>query len=170
MKILITKRNLHKKEKELLVQELYNFPHIGLLNESGWKMFDNIYVATKNSNFIGICAVVYLNSWIKIGPLVILSNHQNKGYGKELFNFVVNNNTNKNLYLGSSNPIVDSFAKASGFTTANSYFKLPIVIKLYIFSYLLKRLNPNYLLDAFKKLSLKKHRYNYYLKSANKRI
>lgn len=155
-------------EIALLIEQMKNFPHVGLLSHEMWRKFDYVYVTRSNNRLIGACAVVKLHNWIKIGPVIILSKYHNKGYGKKLLTKIVNDFRRHNLYIGSSNPAVIKIVRLLGFKKINNFFKLPKEIKVYLIKYFLERLNINFLLDDIrKKLFLKRGNYSYFIRLGN---
>lgn len=168
MNVVFTKRSLTRDEIGILVQELHDYPHIGWISESGWKRFPEMYVATLQNKLVGVCVINQLKQWVKIGPLVIIRAYQGKGYGKMLLQFVLTRLKNRNIYIGSSNPIVGKLASEAGFYEGKGYYRLPMEIKLYLVSYFFQRLNPIFLLDAIRKIFMKKRGYSYFLKLATR--
>lgn len=81
MNLSITKRSLTAKEIALLQREIANSPDITLFPKRRWKNFDILFIATDNKKLVGVCAVVDLGSWKKLGPLIILKNYHGKGCG-----------------------------------------------------------------------------------------
>ncbi len=160
----ITKRPLHNPEIALLCQELHKFSEIGWLSPSGWKQFGPAYVATIGNRFVGVCNVVKLNGWTKIGPLVIIEKYQGKGLGKALLSFVVKNLQGDNLFIGSSNSKVVGITRGLKFKET-VFWSLPTVIKLYLFRYFLDRLNIMFLVDAFRKRLHTRNQYYYFIKA-----
>lgn len=163
MKMCIEKRKLVEEEINRLIQEMKKFPDIGLFTKNLWKDFQDIFVAQKNGNLIGVCTIVDLGTWIKIGPLIVLSKFQGKGYGKLLFTHVMNTYKKKNLYIGSSHPRIWTIVEKRGFQRVGNFFSLPFVIQRYLIMYFFKRFNSDFLFDTLrKKLISKRGPYRYY--------
>lgn len=86
MKLYIAKRQLYTDERAQLATATISFPNIGFISKDLWTYFKTVYVATTGKNFIGVCVVIPLHGWIKLGPMVILKKYHGQGYGKELLN------------------------------------------------------------------------------------
>lgn len=82
MDITISKRALTDGEIELLIEEIRKFPNPVIGNKKQLKLLEHVYVAKVNTQFAGICAVIKLNSWTKLGPFVVLQKYHGKGIGK----------------------------------------------------------------------------------------
>ena len=115
--------------------------------------------------FTGVCVVFFLKDWVKIGPLVILKKFQGKGYGGQLLKQVVDENRDKNLFIASSNKVVEKMALRLGFTR-KKYFDLPISIKLFLLKQLYDYLNARLVLEAVrKKMLLKRGKFKFFLRT-----
>ncbi|NQS89237.1 GNAT family N-acetyltransferase [Patescibacteria group bacterium] len=155
MKLLITKRKLTAKEIDLLQKEISDSLNITLFSKHRWRKFDILFVATHQGKLVGVCAVVDLDNWGKIGPLIILKNYQGKKCGTKLLNHVVTTFRHHNLFIGSSNSKVWSIVNKLRFNQIG-YSKLPKQVKLYFFKYIIENLNCSFILDTIKKRLLHK--------------
>ncbi|OGF99975.1 hypothetical protein A2Y99_01470 [Candidatus Gottesmanbacteria bacterium RBG_13_37_7] len=163
--MIIKKRKLVDAEIVLINEEIRKFPDIAYVNNSIWKKFECVYIAYSNNQFIGICVVVMLNDWVKIGPFVILQKYQGKGYGKKLLTYVIKKQKNINIFVGSSNKKVAKILSKLGFIQNTNTFKLSREIKLYGLGYFLESLNLTFLKELIrKKLLFKRGKFFYYLK------
>lgn len=165
MALRITQRKLIPMEIEKIVSQMKRFPHVGFIDKKGWNSFGRVFVTMKENKLVGVCATFQLQNWVKIGPLLILEEFQNKRYGRTIFNFVVNYYKKMDLYVGSSNPKVWKMTKDLKFKKVNSIAKLPREIKIYLIRYFLDRLSISFFIDAIrKKLVLRNRSYCYFLR------
>lgn len=149
--------------------EMRKSPHVGLLTYNMWRKFNCVYVMRLSDKLVGVCAVVKLKNWVKIGPVIILSKYQGKGYGKKLLSKVITDFPDKNLYIGSSSPAVISIVKRLGFTRMKNFFGLPRKIKIYLVKYFLERLNLGFAVDDFRKKSfLHRDGYSYFVRYSDR--
>lgn len=160
----ITKRKLTDMEIDILVLEMRNFPDVGLYTKNQWKSFTDIYIATNNYQIIGVCVVIPIKKWIKIGPVIILQAYQEKGYGKQLLQFIVSKLKDKNLYIGSSNVRVEKIMEKLKFERVNTFVNLPGEIKIYLVKHFFQRISWEYLFDAIPKIFQKSGKYRYFVK------
>ena len=116
MALKIQKRKLTDKEVLLLSKEIKKAVNITIFPDKRWMGFETVYVASKDKNLVGVCAVERLQKWIKIGPLIIKEEFRGKGYGKRLFSYLIKDLHGSSLFVGSSNPIVWGMVKKLGFT------------------------------------------------------
>jgi len=167
MKITITKRPLKDKEIDSITNDIKNFPFLGYLHKNYWMRFQNTFVVSKRNEFIGVCVVLPLKHWKKIGPVVISSKFQNKGYGKILLTYVTNYYKHDNLYIGSANPQIWKLAGDLGFQGTRNIFQVPLEIHTYLFIYLWNRFSILFIIDAIKKKITAKHQAYYYFFKEN---
>lgn len=158
MKLQITKRKLRDEEIDILVAQMPAFPHIGFIHKNLWKQFQHTFVATERHTLVGVCVAFPLKHWIKLGPLIVTSKFQAKGYGKMLLLYVVNHYYKQNVYIGSANPAVWKLARSFGFRSTHNIFCVPLEIYLYLLSYLFSRFSILYIADAIKKRLKTPHR------------
>jgi len=155
MNLLIKNRSLTTKEIDLLQQEIANSPDITLFPKRRWKNFNIIFVATHKKELVGVCAVVALGNWKKLGPLIVLKKYHGKKCGTKLLNHAVNNIKHHSLFIGSSNPRVWSIISKLGFNQSK-YLKLPKEVKQYFFRYIIENFSYLFITDAIKKKLLHK--------------
>ncbi len=148
---------------DLLEKETRKFPDIALIEEKVWRRWNKIYAAMENNKFVGVCVVVKLRDWRKIGPFLILEKYQNRGYGKLLIQHVLNQHSNTNIYIGSSNPRVWKMVQDLKFKKVNNFWKLPYEIKTFLVKHFFQRLSLNFLMDAVQKPIIRR-KYYYFLK------
>ncbi len=164
--MIIKKRKLADKEIDILISEMRDFPDIGLYTKNQWKSFQHVYIAENNNHFIGVCMVISLNKWFKIGPVIILKSYQGKGYGKQLLQFVVRKLKDNNLYIGSSNIRVGKIMESLKFHSINTFIDLPREIKVYLIKHFFQRISWEFLFDAIPKIFRKSGKYRYFVKFA----
>ncbi|MCL4338969.1 GNAT family N-acetyltransferase [Patescibacteria group bacterium] len=164
-KISIFQRKLADSEIMLLLSQSPFFPDVGLYAKKTWEGFQNPFIILKDDKFIGVCVVIPLENWLKLGPVIILKEFQGKGYGKRLLSRVVERYRANNLYIGSSNKKVGHIVKGLNFRKI-SYMGLPGEIKVFLLRQFWERLNLNFIKDAIPKLFRKSGRYRYFIRPA----
>lgn len=164
MEISITKRKLHNKEIEALIEEIKKFPNPLTGNKSRWRNFKQVYIATTNNDLIGICAVIELKDWFKLGPFVVFEKYQKQGYGKKIFETIVQDYSNNNLFVGSRSPAVAKIATWLGFKEIPSIWILPNTIKLYLIKHILQSLSIDSMKEFIKKKPTQEGPYRLFLK------
>jgi hypothetical protein len=164
MSLSISKRKLTDSEIDLVVNEMRDFPDVGLYTKNQWNKFEHSFIAMKEKDFIGVCVTIPLLNWIKIGPVIILKTYQGKGNGRQLLTQVISDNSHSNLYIGSSNRKVGTIVESLKFQRVNSFFQLPSEIKIYVVKHFFQRINYEFLLDSFPKLFKKSGEYKYFIK------
>ena len=168
MKNTIAHRHLTDEERRTLAEVTHAFPHIGFISEAMWKKFGACYVITVDDKFAGVCAMVPLRSWLKLGPLIILEEFQGQGLGKQLIQHIVTQHAEEKLYIGSSNPAVANIVEKFHFYKEPRWFRLPRELQLYQITYFLERLSPTFLLDALRKQTQgKKGQYFFFYRNSN---
>lgn len=161
----ITERLVSAEEAKVLSGETRKSPHIGFIGPDLWNTFTRTYVATINKHMVGVCVAFPLSRWVKLGPLIILSSHQGKGYGKILLTEVVKKNEHAKLFVGSSNPKVHAIIRGLGFEEAPNFLHVPLEVQTYLIQYVFMRASYTYLIDAIrKKLFFHRGKYRYYLR------
>lgn len=166
MVLSVRKRKLTESETQTISKASRSFPHLGLLDDQFTRFFHRIYVVAIGKKLAGICCVVELKNWYKIGPIIILDKYQGRGYGKILFSYVVADLKGNNLYIGSSNPAIWKLAESKRFISVKHYLDLPNEIKKYLATYLRQRFGLNFVFDAiYKKIKHGRGEYKYYIKS-----
>lgn len=164
MSVFINKRKLRPEEINLLTEEIKKFPNPVFITKKRWQKFDFVYVATKNKELIGICAITKTNNWIKLGPFILMQKYQGQGYGKIIVNHIVKNNPNNNFFIGSRNPTVHKIALDLGFKEELSFWQLSKEIKITLLDQLLESLNIVYLKELIRKRSIQQGAYRYFTK------
>jgi hypothetical protein len=163
--VKISRRFLTNKEIRLINQDIRLYPDLAYVSPGQWKRYSERFVLYYGGEFAGVCAVVHLKKWIKIGPFVLRETFKNKGLGTKLFFYIVNKNK-KNLYIGSSNPAVGSITEKYGFQAEKSFFALPKEIQKYLLTTFLRFLNPIFMAESIRKLvKYGKKPYIYYKKN-----
>ncbi|MFH0773240.1 MAG: GNAT family N-acetyltransferase [bacterium] len=164
----ITVRKLKEWEIDSLIQEIDKFPQPAYISKDRWKGFDCIYTVALDNNLAGVCVVIYLGTWIKLGPLIVFEKYQGKGLSTLLLNRITEDFKDKNIYIGSFNPRVGKVAEKLGFMklSQNDFMHLPKEIKLYHIKYWLECINFNILSALIKKRFRFKdgNAYSFYLK------
>lgn len=161
---MITERRLTESEIDELIKEMRHFPDVGLYTKNQWKGFKHIFIADENNHLIGVCVVIQLNKWVKIGPVIILKNYQGKGYGKEVLKFVTEKYKDNNIYIGSSNQRVQMIMESLKFRKVSNFLNLSTEIKLYLIKHFFSRINWDFMVDSIPKLFKKSGKYIYLVK------
>lgn len=164
MKINIEKRKLSDKEIDFLTEEVRKFPNPVVANKKRYKEFSPVYTAKINNNLIGVCAVIKLKDWLKLGPFVILKKYQGKGYGKMILKEIAEDYSNENLFIGSRNPAVVKIATGLGFEEISNFFSLPSTIKLYLVQNIFSSLSSDYFRELRRKGSVREGPYRYFVR------
>ncbi len=165
MKIEIKLRKLSITEIAQLIDDINKFPHLGFIGEESWNSFFDTYTVYLAGKFAGVCVVIQLRNWAKIGPIIVLEKYQGQGLGRKLLGFVVKQLNNKNIYIGSSNPKIQSIVMDLEFRQMKCFWLLPKEIKIYLIKYFFQRLNWKFVKDAVKKRIILEHRnYGYFVK------
>jgi len=160
----IVRRKLEDQEIKSLIADTKSFPDLTYVSKSRWQSFASPYVLEIDNSFAGVCIIYELTNLVKIGPLVILKKYQGKGYGKILMKKVIDDNNDKNLYIGSSCPILSKIVIGFGFKKV-TVFSLPKEIKLFLIKQLFDYLSFNLITEAVRKrLNLKRGKYGFFVK------
>lgn len=134
-----------------LVAETKNFPSLIYVSPIHWLKFHTVYQAELDGHFAGACALItYQPSWLKIGPIALLSKYQGLGLGRKLLTKIVTDHSHHNLLIFSSNPRIHQLCLSLKFKPV-SFWQLPYSIWLAILSELLHHLSLKYILDSIKK-------------------
>lgn len=170
-KIKISERFLTAGEISILNKDIRHYPDLTYVSPRLWGSFSRHFVLYHEKRFIGVCAVIILGSWIKIGPFALRNGSENKGYGTMLLSYIVKKYKRNDLYVGSSNPALGTIAKKLGFEAYKSYFSLPKAIRRYLISALLRFLNIVFFAEGVRKAIIYgKRPYCYYLRYAQKNM
>ncbi len=166
--ISVIKRPLSEKEIDLLTKEIAKFPHPAYFSKTDWQGADCIYLISFNNSLAGVCVAYNLGQWIKLGPLVILKKYQGRGLGKILLNKITKDYLNKNIYIGSHNPIVGRIVEKMGYKkrSITSFMKLPKELIGYYFKFFLGRMNITCISEIIRKKFKfnDKNKYYFYFK------
>jgi hypothetical protein len=68
---LIEKRDLNNQEIDLLISDVLKVPQLIAGNRKRWQKFELYYILKDSNLLIGVCAVIRLKNWIKLGPFAI---------------------------------------------------------------------------------------------------
>jgi N-acetylglutamate synthase-like GNAT family acetyltransferase len=165
IKIKIEKRKLKVDEIDSLIDEVIKVPQLIAGNRKRWQKFDLFYVASENHSLIGVCAVVKLNYWIKLGPLVVLEKYRNKGFGKRIINEIIRDYTSRNIFIGSPTPAVWRISQNLGFQQVK-FFYLPSEVKKYLINQTIESIfNLSIIKEFIQKSFLKKEKYCCFIKT-----
>ena len=101
--IKITRRPLKENEINLLMKDIELYPDLVYVKESRFRKYNDAYIVEQDKEFVGLCGIYEMKDWVKLGPLVFLKKFHGKGYGKILLNKIVNDYSNTNIFITSSN-------------------------------------------------------------------
>ncbi len=164
MTVTIQERKLTKQEINILAQETRKSIHIGYIAPPVWGKFRRVFVASNGNNLLGVCVVVPLKRFLKLGPVVVLEEHQGKRIGSKLLSAVVNTLCHNNLYIGSSNVQIRKIILKLGFNEVR-YLQLPLEVMRYLLGYIWQRGSLQYLQDSLAKIFRhRRGKYRYYLR------
>ena len=106
-----------------------------------------------------------MKDWVKLGPLVFLKKFHGKGYGKILLNKIVDDYSDKNIFITSSNIAVQKIISKLTFKEVSSYYNLPFSIILFLIKQLYEHIHLKMITEYFrKKFSMKRNVRKYYIK------
>jgi len=163
----ILKRKLKDAEIELLVEEIKKFPNPVAGNKKRWQILNPVYIAMTKNELAGICGVIKLKNWIKLGPFVVLKKYHGKGYGKTIINHIVKDYSKDNLFVGSRNPAVWKIATNLGFKEVSGIWILPNEVKLYLIKNLIQSLSIDYLREFIRKMPAQEGKYRCFIRSSD---
>ena len=165
LNIKITRRSLKENEIKLLMNDIKLYPDLVFIKESRFRKYNNAYIVEQDKEFVGLCGIYEMKDWVKLGPLVFLKKFHGKGYGKILLNKIVNDYSNKNIFITSSNIAVQKIISRLGFDEIKGYFKLPFTILLFLFKQLYEHIHWKMVTEFFrKKLTMTRNDRKYYVK------
>lgn len=170
MRNTIIRRTLTDSEIEIIVAEMKCFPDVGLYTRDQWKKFGRVFIIEDRNIFIGVCVVIPLKTWVKIGPIIISKSHQGRGFGKTLLTHIEQSFKDKNIYIGSSNKKVGHIMEDLHFQKINAFYKLPWEIQWYLIKHFFQRINGEFLSDAIPKIFHKSGNYRYFVKYVNTKL
>jgi RimJ/RimL family protein N-acetyltransferase len=166
MKIKLFKRPLNKNEVQLLINEIKKFPN-PLTDEKTWRSLEKVYVLYLNKNIVGVCGIIQLDNWLKLGPFVIFKKFHGQGFGKKIFESIITDNPSFNFYIGSRNPAVARIALKNGFQEEKNIWKLPNMIKYYLLKNIIQSLTIHYFKEFIRKKPTSEGPYRFFLKQVN---
>lgn len=165
--IKIVRRYLKEKEIDLLIEDIKLYPDLIFVKKSRFKKYNNAYIVEKDGEFVGMCGIYKIKDWIKLGPLVFLKKFHGRGYGKILLNRIVNDYSNKNIFITSTNIAVQRIVSKLNFKEIDGYYKLPPQIILFLFKQLNEHIGWKIVTEFFrKKFSMSRHTRKYYIKNS----
>lgn len=128
----IQKRNPTLREAEIISREIRLTNNIISYKTGELVGFKNTFIAFNDKKLIGIFTYIELNNWIDLKVIIILKEHRDKGFGKELFKYAFDQlqELNKSFYTVTRNPIMINLLKEKGFRETKLY-KLPISVILH---------------------------------------
>lgn len=136
--ISITTRRLTQQEIALLTKEIRFACDLQYVSSNRWNELTHCYVAEYNGSFAGVCGIYKRRDWVKVGPLVVLQEFRRLGTGKALLKKVVLDFQGTQLFILSSNRIVQHIIESIGFTNLPSLTFLPIDFLFFLFIQLIK--------------------------------
>lgn len=165
--IQIEKRKLTVYEADLLVKDILKVPQLIAGNRKRWQKFDLFYIATENNKLIGVCAVIKLKNWIKLGPFAVLEQFRGKGYGKRIIKEIIKDYTSANIFIGSPTPAVGRIAKSLYFQRVK-FIQLPTEVKQYLIKQTIENsFNLSIVKEFIRKSFMKKDKYLCFIKTKN---
>lgn len=135
--IIIKNRCLTLDEAKTIRQEIRETPNLTGYSLHELLGFSNVFVSMANKHFAGMIANInFAKNWTEISAFVVLEKYRGQGIGRKLFDsaYIVAEETGKNIFIVSRNPVVIKMMEAKGsLTLANSLFKLPWAIVFFEF-------------------------------------
>jgi len=163
--IKITRRPLKEDEINLLMEDIKLYPDLVYVKESRFRKYNDAYIVEQDKEFVGLCGIYEMKDWVKLGPLVFLKKFHGKGYGKILLNKIVNDYSNKNIFITSSNIAVQKIISGLKFKEVDGYHKLPGPIILFLFKQLYEHIHWKMITEFFrKKFTMTRNTRKYYVK------
>ena len=167
LNIKIIRRSLKEREIKHLLEDIKLYPDLVFIKESRFRKYDNAYIIEQDEEFVGLCGIYEMKDWIKLGPLVFLKKYHGKGYGKILLNKIVDDYSNKNIFITSSNIAVQKIISRLDFQEVAGYFSLPLPIILFLFKQLYEHIHWKMITEFFrKKLTMTRNTRKYYIKTS----
>ncbi len=151
MSISITRRNLTVPEINELVSDIRLYPDLTYVSSSRFRHLTEPYCVSIDGFFAGICGIYSFDTWIKLGPLVLLHRFHGLGVGRKLLDKIITDYKNTPIYIASSNPVVQHIITSHDFKQIPSYFNLPNEVKLFLVKQLVEHLNWNFLKESTRK-------------------
>jgi len=164
--IRIIKRSLKENEINLLMNDIKLYPDLVFVKKSRFRKYDNAYIVEQDKEFVGLCGIYEMKNWVKLGPLVFLKKYHGKGYGKILLNKIVNDYSNKNIFITSSNIAVQKIISRLEFKEVAGYFNLPFQIILFLFKQLYEHIDWKLMTEFIRKqFTMTRNTRKYYIKT-----
>lgn len=116
--------------------------------------------------FAGICGVYEIGGWVKLGHFVLLQKFHGMGYGSLLLTKVVRDFQSKNIFITSSNIVVQKIARKLKFKEVKGYLHLPFSIQLFLISHIYEHISLEMVREFIrKKFIMKTHVREYFIKN-----
>jgi hypothetical protein len=131
MNLIIEKRKLNTDEIDQLITEVKKVPQLIAGDRKRWQKFNMAYIAYNDKEFIGICEIVVLHNWIKLGPFVVMEKYRGNGYGKFIMNQILKDYQGHNIFIGSPTPAVWAIARSNKFKEVN-FLNVSWVVQKYL--------------------------------------
>lgn len=152
----------------MLVREIRKFPN-PLTSKRMWESLSKVYILYLENELIGVCGIYELRNFIKLGPFVVLQRYHHQGFGRKIFQEIVNDYFESSLFIGSRNPAVAKLAITLGFFEEKNILKMPLDIHLYLITNLIQNLSLGYLKEVIRKNPTKEGPYRFFFKRTEKR-
>lgn len=164
LNIKITRRPLKENEIKLLMEDMKFYPDIVYVKKSRFRKYNNAYIVEQNKEFVGLCGVYEFQNWVKLGPFVFLKKFHGKGYGKILLNKIVDDYSNRNIFITSSNIAVQKIMSKLGFAEIKGFYKLPVPILMFLLKQLYEHISWKMITEFIrKKITMNKNVRKYYI-------
>ena len=157
------KRRLRGGEIDSLVEEIRKFPN-PLTSKKAWEELQQVYIVTFQTELVGVCGIKRLNGWIKLGPFVVFKKYHHQGYGRKIFETVIKDYANENIFIGSRSPAVARLANDFGFREETNVLNLPHTIQLYLIKNILEHVSLNFIIECLRKNSTQEGPYRFFVR------
>jgi len=165
METKIVKRNLNNDEIDQLIADVKRVPQLMAGDRKRWRKYTYFYVLFVDDFFAGVCAVVTLKNWIKLGPFVVLEKYRGKGLGKIIMSQITKDYSSENIFIGSPTPAVWRIISNLGFKEV-PIWHLPWEIKKYMIDNIAQSLaNITIVKEFIGKREFKREKYRCFLKT-----
>lgn len=151
MIISIIRRNLTESEIKSLINDIRLYPNLAYVSPARFRHLSKPYCVSVDGCFAGICGIYSFDTWIKLGPLVLLHRFHGLGVGRKLLDKIITDHKKTSIYIASSNPAVQHIITSHAFKQIPSYFQLPNKVKLFLLSQLVEHFNLNFLKEGLRK-------------------
>jgi N-acetylglutamate synthase-like GNAT family acetyltransferase len=159
----ISRKLKNEKDSNIILKEISESDGIISLSKKELLFLiekETIFFGYIDNQLIGLVAFKTINNdWLELSLLLVLKESRNKGYGKQLSDYIFQACKDKKIYVSSRNPITQKWIQEKGFKQIKFFF-LPPTIILYLLKNKLK-------LFKIKDLILKglKGNWKYYIKT-----